>query len=64
MKIEGMGNIDTVFNAIENYVQDIENIQQKEYLAPALTSHIARGHDLPTEFVAKAVALFFLSGSV
>ncbi len=56
--------IDEVLALIREYTQDIDNIQQKEYLNVAMTSHITRASGYPQEFVNRVVNLFFLTGSL
>jgi hypothetical protein len=54
-----MNNLKVVSELIEEYVQDIENIDQKEYLKVALTANITRICGLPKQYVKEVVQAYF-----
>ena len=52
-------NLKLVSELIEEFTQDIEHIDAKDYLSMALASHIERGSGLPREYVNEVVHLYF-----
>lgn len=54
-----MNNLKVVSELIEDYVQDIEDIESKEYLKTALVSHITTRSGLPRLYVLRVVKSYF-----
>jgi len=54
-----MNNLKTVSELIEFYVQDIKDIDQKEYLKVAITRHISKRSGLPAQYVREVVQAYF-----
>ena len=57
MKMEN--NLKIVSELIEFYVQDIDQIDMKEYLKTAMASNIARHSGLPHLYVKEVVQAYF-----
>ena len=57
MKMEN--NLKIVSELIEFYVQDIDQIDMKEYLKTAMASNIARHSGLPQQYVKEVVQAYF-----
>ena len=52
-------NLKVISELIEFYVQDIEDIEQKEYLKTAMKSNIARHSGLPEQYVKEVIQAYF-----
>lgn len=52
-------NLKIVSELIENYCQDIAEIDQKDYLKGALASHIERASGLPRMYIEQVIRAFF-----
>jgi hypothetical protein len=57
--MDTINNLKVVSELIEEYVQDITCIDQKDYLKDALTSNIARSSGLPPLYVKSVVQNYF-----
>jgi hypothetical protein len=52
-------NLKIVSELIEYYIQDIDDIDQKDYLMAAMESHITRNSELPRLYVKQVIRAYF-----
>lgn len=53
-----------VWDSIQYYTQDINNIEAKDFLKPALIGYVYNDTGLPRDYVVRAVNLYFMGFSV
>jgi hypothetical protein len=58
-KEKPLNNLKIVSELIEYYIQDIDDIDQKDYLMTAMESNITRNSELPRLYVKQVIRAYF-----